>query len=44
MVLAAKFLPMQMAYLPAWIAYACITGTLATGMVRSPLQHAIVLI
>lgn len=34
MFLAWKFIPLQMAYLPAWTAYSLVTGTLATGMVR----------
>jgi omega-6 fatty acid desaturase (delta-12 desaturase) len=28
---AAAFLPLQAAYLPMWLAYACVTGTVATG-------------
>ena len=32
-VLAAMVIPLQAAYLPAWIAYAIVNGTIATGMV-----------
>lgn len=30
-ILAYMFIPLQAAYVPAWIAYAAVTGTIATG-------------